>query len=140
MGKGRITCSFVEQHSNLSSQGFLFALPYFECLIPGDGGGGGGFGVIVLVVVVVVVVMLIESVIGKVINKNSTNLGPSPPTPFLLCVSCAFLFLCLHTCLFEHYPVDTSFLHFSSFISLLCFLPWVTCWKMSGSPEVSGLF
>lgn len=94
----------------------------------GDGGG-------VLVVMVVVVVV---SMSGAVENENSTNLGPS--SPYVLCIFCVFLFFSVLPCLFAHDSADIFLLHFSYFFSLLCFLPWVMHWKMSGSPEVSGVF
>ena len=88
MGRGRNTFSFrykifAEQYRNQPSQGCLFALlllPLCRVLHGGDGsggGGGGGGGIIISN--------------WAVKAENSTNLGPSPP--FLLCVSCVFLFL-----------------------------------------------
>lgn len=64
----------------------------------------------------VVVVVVVVSMIGAGKDENSTNLGPSPP--FLLCVSCVFLFLSAFL-LISHDPVDIFLLHFSSFISPL---------------------
>ena len=68
--------------------------------------------------------------------ESPADLGPSPLPP-LFPVS---VFSSVLPCLFSHDPVDISLLRFSSFISLLSFPSRVTHWKMSGSPEVSGIF
>lgn len=68
--------------------------------------------------------------------ESPADLGPSPPPPLFP----VFVFSSVLPCLFSRDPVDISLLRFSSFISLLSFPSWVTHWKMSGSPEVSGIF
>lgn len=84
MGRGRNAFSFrykilAEQYVSLPSQGCLLALQLLPCVVcfiqGGDNGGGGGTSISM----------------GAAKDENSTNLGPSPP--FLLCVSCVFLFL-----------------------------------------------
>lgn len=103
------------------SQGYLLALQLLPCVVCSDnGGGGGGTGIS----------------LGAVRMRIQLIWGLLPHSSFVFPV---FFFSSLLSCLFARDHVDTSLLHFSSFLSL-CFPSWVTHWKMSGSPEVSGVF
>ena len=98
------------------------------------GGAGGGAGAAAVAAAAAAAGISVSSWAVKA--ESPADLGPSPLPP-LFPVS---VFSSVLPCLFSHDPVDISLLRFSSFISLLSFPSRVTHWKMSGSPEVSGIF
>lgn len=86
--------------------------------------------------VIMVVVVVLVSVWGQRRTRTQLIWGLLPHSSFVFPV---FFFSFLLSYLFAYDPVDIAFLRFSSFLSF-CFPPWVTHWKMSGSPEVSEIF